>query len=64
VVDKTFERVMSDKPVWFGHGVCGGGNNHVAIGNKHYFRSADGLLMPTKKDQPPPDLRSFTTSKR
>jgi hypothetical protein len=64
VVNKTFARVVSDKPVWFGHAVCGEGNNHVAIGNEHYFRSADGLLMPTKKDQPPPDLRYFTTSKR
>ena len=64
VVNKTFQRVVSDKPVWFDHAVCGEGNNHVAIGNEHYFRSADGLLMPTKKDQPPPDLRYFTTSKR
>ena len=31
----------------------------VAIGTEHYFRSADGLLMPTKKNQPPPDLRYF-----
>jgi len=26
VVNKTFQRVVSDKPVWFGHGVCGEGN--------------------------------------
>jgi hypothetical protein len=64
MVDKTFQRVVSDKPIWFGHAVCGEGNNHVAIGNEHYFRSADGLLMPTKKNQAAPDLRHFTTSKQ
>ncbi len=36
------------------------GNNHVQIGNEAYFLSADGHLMPTKKNQPPPDLRYFT----
>ena len=31
----------------------------VRIGNDAYFLSADGLLMPTRKNQPPPDLRYF-----
>jgi hypothetical protein len=31
----------------------------VLIGKDTYFRSADGALMPTNKDQPPPDLRYF-----
>jgi hypothetical protein len=30
-------------------------------GNAFYFLSADGLLMPTRKDQPPPDLAIFQT---
>jgi hypothetical protein len=34
-------------------------NNHVSIGKEDYMLSADGLLMPAKKDQPPPDLRYF-----
>jgi hypothetical protein len=34
-------------------------NNHVSIGKDDYMLSADGLLMPAKKDQPPPDLRYF-----
>jgi hypothetical protein len=38
---------------------CGENNNHVVIGKENYFLSADGLLMPTKKDQAPPDLRYF-----
>jgi hypothetical protein len=25
----------------------------------NYFFNADGRLMPTKKDQPPPELRNF-----
>ena len=31
----------------------------VWIGDQGYMLSADGLLMPAKKDQPPPDLRYF-----
>ena len=39
--------------------VCAEENHHVAIGKESYFLSADGLLMPTRKDQPPPDLKYF-----
>jgi len=59
VVNKTFRRTVSDKPIWFGHAVCGEGNVHVGIGKEVYFLSGDGLLMPAVKDQPPPDLRYF-----
>jgi hypothetical protein len=31
----------------------------VFIGKDGYYVSADGYLMPIKKDQPPPDLRYF-----
>jgi len=41
---------------------CAEGNQHVAIGKESYFLSADGLLMPTKKNQPPPDLKYFSQS--
>ena len=58
-VNKTYRRVVSDKPIWFGHQVCGEGNAHVGIGKEVYFLSGDGLLMPAMKDQPPPDLRYF-----
>ncbi len=58
-VSKTYRRVATDKPVWFGHDVCGEGNVHVGIGKEVYFLSGDGLLMPAMKDQPPPDLRYF-----
>jgi len=43
---------------WYEH-VCEEDNHHVVIGKESYFLSADGLLMPTRKDQPPPDLKYF-----
>ena len=64
VVNKTFRRVVSKEPIWFGHQVCGEGNVHVGIGKEVYFLSGDGLLMPAIKDQPPPDLRYFKEYKR
>jgi hypothetical protein len=59
LVNQTYRRAVSDKPMWFPHMVCGEGNNHVGIGKENYFLSAEGYLMPTQKDQPPPDLRYF-----
>jgi hypothetical protein len=38
---------------------CSEANHHVIVGKDYYFISGDGFLMPTKKDQPPPDLRYF-----
>jgi hypothetical protein len=59
VVNKTYRRDATNKPIWWAHEVCGEGNVHIGIGNEVYFLSAEGLLMPAKKDQPPPDLRYF-----
>jgi hypothetical protein len=59
VVNKTYRRVPSKGPIWFGHQVCSEGNVHVGIGKEVYYLSGDGLLMPAEKDQPPPDLRYF-----
>jgi hypothetical protein len=39
--------------------ICEEDNQQVIIGKENYFVSADGYLMPTKKNQPPPDLRNF-----
>jgi hypothetical protein len=44
--------------------LCSESNNHVVIGKENYFMSADGYLMPAKKDQPPPDLRYFKQSRK
>jgi hypothetical protein len=38
---------------------CAEGNQHVGIGKENYMLSADGLLMPARKNQAPPDLRYF-----
>jgi hypothetical protein len=59
LVKQAYRRIASDKPLWFGHSVCGEGNAHVGIGGEVYYLSGDGLLMPAVKDQPPPDLRYF-----
>jgi hypothetical protein len=55
-VTKNYRRER--KPIWFEY-VCAEGNHHVAIGKENYFISQDGYLMPTRKDQPAPDLKYF-----
>jgi hypothetical protein len=48
---------------WYEH-VCVEDNHHVIIGKESYFLSPDGLLMPTRKDQPPPDLKFFNQARK
>ena len=43
---------------------CNENNNHVAAGKEDYMVSADGYLMPVKKDQAPPDLRYFSRARK
>jgi hypothetical protein len=38
---------------------CVESNVNVVVGKENYMKSADGYLMPARKDQPPPDLRYF-----
>jgi len=57
-VTKDYRRVAQAQPVWR-ESECIESNSHVLIGNEHYMISADGLLMPAKKKQAPPDLRYF-----
>jgi MFS family permease len=40
------------------------GNSQIIIGKQNYLLRADGLLMPAKKDQSPPDLRYFKQPQR
>ena len=61
-VTKNYRRSPQAQPYWTEE-YCES-NNHVAIGKDDYMLSADGLLMPAKKDQPPPDLRYFNKSQR
>jgi hypothetical protein len=57
-VNKRYRRDPNPRPVWLEF-VCEENNPHIAIGNEDYMLSADGLLMPAKKNQEPPDLRYF-----
>jgi hypothetical protein len=57
-VDKTFARNPNPRPNW-GQTFCTEGNNQIVIGTENYFLSGEGLLMPARKNQSPPDLRYF-----
>jgi hypothetical protein len=56
IVDKRYRRIR--KISWFEDN-CNENNHHIVIGDQNYFVSGDGYLMPTRKDQAPPDLRYF-----
>ncbi len=62
-VTKSYRRSPDRQPYWR-EVVCAETNNHVAIGKQDYMLSPDGQLMPTRKDQPPPDLRYFNRSRK
>jgi hypothetical protein len=62
-ITKKYLREAKKDPVWR-ENVCAEGNQHVVIGKENYFMSADGYLMPAKKDQAPPDLRYFDKAGR
>jgi len=55
-VDKRY--VRNPQPRWDEYN-CPEVNQLVPIGKELYTTSADGYLMPVKKNQPPPDLRYF-----
>lgn len=59
IVDKKYTHIPH--PRWTETN-CIATNNMVAIGRQSFFMSADGLLMPVRKNQPPPDLRYFKQS--
>jgi hypothetical protein len=58
-ITKNYRRTKSKGPIWWREAICAEGNPHVRVGNEFYMVSADGKLMPTRKDQPAPDLRYF-----
>jgi hypothetical protein len=57
---KTFRR---ERNLLWAEYDCAESNNHVVVGKEYCFLSGDGYLMPTRKDQPPPDPRYFKTAK-
>jgi hypothetical protein len=62
-VIKDYFRDQSKYPT-VGEYICAEDNSHVRIGKENYFLSADGALMPAKKNQAPPDLRYFGPPKK
>jgi hypothetical protein len=62
-VDKKYVLNEEQYPIWPEYYIAEG-NAQVMIGKENYFLSSEGLLMPTKKNQTPPDLRYFTSSQR
>jgi hypothetical protein len=63
MVDKRYVRNPDPHPNWIEH-ICAENNTQIKIGNEHYFLSADGRLMPTRKDQAPPDLSYFKSPRK
>jgi hypothetical protein len=57
-VDKRYVRSQDPRLDW-DEAYCTEGTAYIAIGKEGYYLSADGLLMPAKKNQAPPDLRYF-----
>jgi hypothetical protein len=58
-VTKNYRRGADARPVWQEY-ICAENNQHLRAGKEEYFLSADGYLMPTRKDQAPPDPRYFS----
>jgi hypothetical protein len=55
-------RNPNPRPAWH-MDVCSQDNTWVKVGDEPYYLSADGKLMPSKKNQTPPDLSYFKQAK-
>jgi hypothetical protein len=62
-VTKSYRRSSYPQAEWR-EWICGENNPHVVIGKDNYYLSADGFLMPARKDQAPPDLRYFKQTRK
>jgi hypothetical protein len=62
-VVKDYKRDSNPRYFWR-EDVCAEGNEQVFIGKENYMRSADGYLMPARKNQRPPDLRHFEQTQK
>jgi len=58
-VTRSYKRQRN--PAWAEYD-CHENNEHIIVGSEAYVVSSDGYLMPTRKDQPPPDPRYFNKS--
>jgi hypothetical protein len=61
-VDKRYVLNPDPRPDWIEFYTTEN-NAQVKVGKENYFLSWDGLLMPAKKNQEPPDLRYFKQSR-
>jgi hypothetical protein len=59
---KTYRRTAGAHPDW-PEDQCDN-EGMIMIGKETYYRSGDGTIMPTNKDQPPPDLRYFKQTRK
>jgi hypothetical protein len=59
---KSYPRYKNPGPVGWPEEVCAEAQTWISLGDQDYFLSSDGYLMPTKKNQAPPDLRYFKSS--
>jgi hypothetical protein len=55
-VTRSYRRERN--PVWIEE-ICGEANRYLILGKETYYLSGDRTLMPTRKEQPPPDLKFF-----
>ncbi len=63
IIVKDYRRAPGSQQLWWSETQCAENNAHVTIGDEVYFVSGDGFLMPSKKDQTPPDLKYFKPRK-
>jgi len=62
-VEKRYRRNADPRPAWLEY-VCNENNAQINVGKENYYLSADGYLMPARKDQAPPDLRYFKPTRQ
>jgi hypothetical protein len=62
-VDKKYVRDANPRSDW-PEAYCTENPSMIAIGKESYFLSGDGVLMPVRKNQLPPDLRYFKPSQK
>ena len=55
-VTRSYRRAR--QAIWFEY-PCAENNEHILISKENYYLSADGDLMPARKNQAPPELRNF-----
>jgi len=60
-VTRSYRRVQQQ--IWIEIN-CAEDNHQVRIGGERDYVSGDGFLMPTRKDQPAPDLKGFDRARQ